>query len=138
MRMRFSAACISASVMRPRDTWRAMLRSMVARALSIGLLLDVVERDLVAGQRHHVGDAVAHLAGTDDADRLDGNLCAGFTLAGALQWSAGFLRLDACVHDALLLHQPRLHLCCRPVYLPAFSSSVFSSGNTWNRSATSP
>ena len=32
--MRFRAACISASVMMPRDTWRAMLRSMVARALS--------------------------------------------------------------------------------------------------------
>ena len=32
--MRFRAACISASVMMPRETWRAMLRSMVERALS--------------------------------------------------------------------------------------------------------
>ena len=33
-RMRFSAVCISASVMMPRETWRVMLRSMVERALS--------------------------------------------------------------------------------------------------------
>ena len=103
------------------------------------LLLQVVEGHVVAGERHHVGDAVAHLAGADDADRLDGGAAPGsLALAGALQLRAGFLRLDACVHDASLLNQPRLiHLPPRS-YLPAFSSSAFSSGSTWNRSATSP
>ena len=43
-RMRFSAACISASVMMPRETWRAMLRSMVERALSIASFLTSLRR----------------------------------------------------------------------------------------------
>ena len=59
-----------------------------------GLLLQVVEGDVVAGQRHHVGDAVAHLAGADDADRLDGGAGAGLAaLAGALDCAPGFFVL---------------------------------------------
>jgi len=60
----------------------------------------------VAGQRHDVGDAVAHLPGTNDADGLDRRGGGSLRLAAALQVIAGFLRLDACVHDALLLPTP--------------------------------
>ena len=41
-----------------------------------------------------MGDAVAHLAGADDADRLDGGAGAGFAaLAGALHLPPGFFVL---------------------------------------------
>ena len=71
------------------------------------LLLQVVEGDVVAGQRDDMGDAVAHLAGADDADRLDGRPARRLrALAGSLHLTAGLLGLDACVHDALLLQHP--------------------------------
>src|SRR6185436_12291703 len=73
------------------------------------------------------------------ADRLDDGVGNGLAaLAGSLELCAGFLRLDACVHDASLLNQPRLIHCRHSLYLPALSSSAFNSGKTWKRSATSP
>ena len=69
--MRFSAACISASLI---DAARHLARHVAldgGERLVDGLLLEVVERHIVAGQRYHVGDAVAHLACADDADLLD-------------------------------------------------------------------
>ena len=91
--MRFSAACMSASVMTPRDTWRAMLRSMVARALSTASFFTSFMATSIAGQRDHMGDAVAHLAGADDADRLDAGLGHGIlAFARALHVTAGFSR----------------------------------------------
>ena len=48
-----------------------MLPLMVAIARVDAVRGDVVDQDLVAGQRRHMGDAAAHLAGADDADRLD-------------------------------------------------------------------
>src|SRR5581483_2415016 len=119
-----------------RDLARHVALDHAARLVD-RLLLDVVEGYVVAGQRHDMGDAVAHLAGADDSDRLDVQLHAALALAATLQLTTGFLRLDARVHGVLLLATP-VENTLGPGYLPAFSSSAFSSGSTWKRSATRP
>ena len=57
------------SSMMPRATWRDMLCSMTLQAGVDPLAADVVQHDLVAGQGADMGDARAHLARADDADR---------------------------------------------------------------------
>src|SRR5205085_11396558 len=45
----------------------------LGQALGNAVGADVVQQDVVAAQRDHVSDAGTHLAGADDADRLDVN-----------------------------------------------------------------
>ena len=59
-----------------RDLARHVALDERERAFSTASFLHVVDGHVVAGERDHMGDAVAHLAGADDADRLD-RRCAG-------------------------------------------------------------
>ena len=69
--MRCSAAALSASLTRPRATWRVMLPSIVLIALLQHLVVDVREPHVIAGERADMGDTAAHLSGADDADGLN-------------------------------------------------------------------
>ena len=72
-----------------------------------GLLLDVVHEHVVAGQRNHMGDAVAHLAGTDDGDRLDAAAASGsWPLRLRSPGSPALLVLRLASMTALLLQPP--------------------------------
>ncbi len=55
---------------------------------------DVVEQNVIAGQRADMGDAVAHLAGADDADLANGRSHSCRLLAAHLRRFGPFLDLD--------------------------------------------
>jgi len=96
-------------------------------ALFVGLFLQIVEADLVAGESDDVGDALSHLPRTDDADRTDGS-------RRLQRRGLGFVTGFQCLRHGL--EGP---LCGVGVaQLPAFFNSASSSGSAWKRSATSP